>query len=121
MHGGGLHSLRPEKGGPHRALRGIDIVFQQSGRQIQRVADIVETVGRRVRREIVRGPNVDAEQIADGVVVLGAIEPVRRDTSGLRLDRAILPGEFGLQPARDRRNAFGCPAAAGRAAASARA
>ena len=85
MHRGGLHSLRTEQGGPHRALGGIDVVFEQPGRQIQRVADVVETVGRHVRRKIVRGTNVDAQKIADGVVVFGSIEAVRRHTSGLGL------------------------------------
>ena len=53
MHRRGLH-----RSGPNRAVRtarsgGIDIVLEQAGAEIQRVADIVETVGRGVRRKVV--------------------------------------------------------------------
>src|SRR5882724_11529195 len=45
MHRGRLHPLGSEQGRPNRALRGIEVIFQERWREIQRVADVVETVG----------------------------------------------------------------------------
>ena len=101
MHGGGFEPLRPEQGRAHRAFGGIHVIFQQRRRESQGVADVVEPIGRRVRRKVVRGADIDAEQIADRVVVLGAVEPARADTSRVGLDQAVLPRKLGLQPAGD--------------------
>jgi hypothetical protein len=107
MHSGGFHPFRSEKGCSHGVLRGIDVILQQARTEIQRVADIVETVGGGVRRKVVRRTNVDTEKVADGVVVFGAIEPVGGDAPWFRLDRAILPRELRLQPMRDCSDSFG--------------
>ena len=62
----------------------------------QRIADVVESVGRGIGRKVVCGADIDAEQIANGVVILGAVEAARADTPGVGLDQAVLPRKLGL-------------------------
>ena len=60
-----------------------------------------------IRRKIVGRADIDAEQIADGVVVFGAVQAAGRDPPSLRFQPFVLPGKFILQPAGDRRGGFG--------------
>ncbi len=50
----------------------------------------------------VGGMDIDAQQVANGVVVLGAIEAAGGDAAGLGFDETVLARELGLQPARRR-------------------
>src|SRR5258708_15405537 len=101
MDGGGLAQFRTKQRSPHGALGGVDIVLEQRGGDIQSVADVIESEGGRIRREVVGRTKVDPEQIANGVVIFSAVEPARGHTSRLRLHLRVLAGEFGFKPPRD--------------------
>src|SRR5258705_9904272 len=98
---GGLPWRRAEQGGAYHSFRCVHVVFKQPRRQVQRIADIVETERRRVSRESVSGTDIDAKQIADRVVVLGAIHPASGNASSVGLSESILPAKFGLEPSGD--------------------
>ena len=53
---------------------------------MQRLGGVVEPVGGLVRREQVGQVEVDAEQVADGVLVLGAVEPADRGAVNVKFD-----------------------------------
>ena len=83
-------------------LGGIEIFFHEQRRDRQHVADVVEAVADIVRRKIVRRLEVDAEQIAHGVVVLRAIQSPDGDSAGIAFEFAVDVVELVLQPRRDR-------------------
>ena len=62
---------------------------------MQRLADVVEAVGRTVGRQQLLQLDLDAEQVADRVLVLDAVEPAQHDPPFL-----FAAGEFGLHPLR---------------------
>ena len=106
MYRGWLAPLGAKHGGTHRAFRGIHVILNQRWREIQGVADIIESKSRGVGREAVRRTDVDAEKVTDGVVVLGTVEPARGNASRIGLDQPILAGKLRFQPARDGAGGF---------------
>ena len=82
----------------HRAatdLRGRqEIPLQQSGRDRQNIADVVEAVARLVRREQRPAIDLERQQIADGVCVFGAVEAMdcRSARIGIRRRGAVERG-----------------------------
>src|ERR1041384_6493494 len=107
-HGGGImHSrrlavLRTKQSSAHDALGGVDIFFSQSRSESQGITDVVESERGGVGGEAIGGMEVDAEKIADGVVVLGASEPSRCNPSGICLDQTVLAGKLAFEPAGNR-------------------
>ena len=97
-------SLRfvPEHRRPDDLLRGDHVLLEQHRRQRQHVGDVVEAIPGIVLREVVGGTHVDAEEIADGVVVFGPIEAARGDAARVGRRDALEPVEFLLDPACDR-------------------
>ena len=81
----------PEAGIAHRQAAQVPgrrhVAFQQRRRSAQHVRDIVEAVAFIVGRQQRRGIYIQGEQIVDGVGVLGAIQPVQRGASGVRIGR----------------------------------
>ena len=84
-----LHRRRPVERETRDPVRRRDVLLHQHRRQRQDVSDVVEPVSRIVLREIVGGMGVDAEQIANRVVVLGAVEAAGRHPSGIGRRQAI--------------------------------
>ena len=64
-------------------VRRGEIFLEQHRRHREHVADVVETVARVVRRKIIGGPEIHADEIANRVVVLGAIQAANRDAAGI--------------------------------------
>ena len=65
---------------------GADVALEQHGRKPEHVGDVVEAEARIVRRK--QGGHIaeiEREQIADRVGVLGAVHPVRRETARIRM------------------------------------
>ena len=60
-------------------LGGGQVLLQEQGRERQHVADVVEAVADVVVGEVGGRLEVDADQVADRVVVLGPVEPADRD------------------------------------------
>jgi hypothetical protein len=76
------------------ALRGGHVFFHQRRRQRQHVGDVVEAIAGVVLREIVGGPQIHAEQIANRVVVFRAVQPARGHAAGIRWGDAIDAGQL---------------------------
>ena len=62
-------------------LGGGQVLLQEQRRQRQDVADVVEAVTDVVVGEVGGGLEVDADEVADRVVVLGPVEPADRDAA----------------------------------------
>ena len=60
------------------------VLFEQDRLEGEHVADVVETVADVVGGELLGGLEVHAAEVADGVVVLGAVEPPDGDAAGVR-------------------------------------
>ena len=93
--------LRPVGDGHvQRRVGRFQVLLHQERGDVQRLAAVVEAVRRRVRGQQLLQVDVDAEQVADGVLVLDPVEPAQ--------DRAALcaPGGPGLRldPAGERLN-----------------
>ena len=91
----------------------------QHRRERQHVADVVEAVADVVGGEVLGGLEIDADEVADGVVVLGAVEPADGDAAGVGLGVAVGPVEDGRRPAGEGLDLGGggaaaCPRAASR-------
>ena len=71
-------------------LGGFHVLLHQDGRDGQHVADVVEAVAGVVGGEIFFGAELDAEQVADGVGVFGAIQAAGGDAAGVRLHVAVM-------------------------------
>ena len=93
----------PERGSGH-PLRGRHVLLHQHRRQRQDVGDVVEAVAGVVLREVVGGAERHAQQIADGVVVLGPVQAPDGHASGIRPGQTIGPLELVLDPAGDGRD-----------------
>ena len=80
--------------------RGVDVLVDEVGRHLQRGGVVVEVALDVVVGQPGRGVDVQPEQIADGVLILAAIEPAQRHASG------AAPGglgvDFGLEPRHER-------------------
>ncbi len=74
------------------------VAFQQEGRYPQRVRDVVESIGRIVRREQRRDVDIEREQIADGVGVFGTIESMEKSRPARMGVRGGSTIELRLQP-----------------------
>ena len=75
------------------------VFLHEDRRQGQDVADVVEAVADVVGGEVVGRPEVDADQVADGVVVLDPVEPPDRHAARVDVLAAIGLGQLGLDPA----------------------
>src|SRR6266478_611667 len=62
-------------------LGGVQIVFHQHWRNSEHLTDVVEAVTGIFSRKILVGPKIHTQQIADGVGVLVAVQPVGGDAS----------------------------------------
>ena len=76
--------------------RGVDVLVDEIGRDLQGGGVVVEVALDVVVRQQRLRVDVEPEQIADGVRVLAAIEATQRHTSGMRLRRAGV--DFVLEP-----------------------
>ena len=72
-----------------RPLRGGEILFHQQRGQGEDLALVVEPVAHVVGGKGVAERQVHAQQVADGVVVLGPVEPADRDAAGVVVDVAV--------------------------------
>ncbi len=81
-------------------LRRRQVLLQQHRRERKHVADVVETVAGIVGRKVVGRLEIDADQIADRIVVFGAVEPVDGDGARIRVVRVEME-KFVLDPAAD--------------------
>ena len=105
----------------HRAdaLRDQQVALEQQRRRAQRRGDVVEAEVGAVARQQLVDVDVERQQIADGVAVLGAVQPVH-DVLARRGLALPLPIERRGQPRRERRctplpSDAACPGAAWRA------
>jgi hypothetical protein len=75
------------------------VAFEQHGRDAEDVGDVVESGTRVVRGKQRRRIDLEVEQVADGVGVLGAIEPMDERAAGIRpctgggIQTAFEPGD----------------------------
>ena len=88
------------EGGLENFLGGGGVFLEQHGRQRQRVADVVEAVAGIVGGKIIGGLELHADEIADGVVVLGAVQAANRDAARIGL-RAIHRENLAVNPRRE--------------------
>ena len=67
------------------------VAFEQRRGQRQHVADVVESVADRIRGQQRLAVDVERQQVADGVHVLGAVQAMHRGVAGIgrRVRRAI--------------------------------
>ncbi len=86
----------------HDLLGRSEVLLHQQRRQRQHVADVVEAVADVVGGEVVGGVEVDAEEVADGVVVLGPVEPPQGDPAGVLLAGAVGLEDDGVEPGVER-------------------
>ena len=99
-------------------LGGGDVAFEQHRGYAEHVGHVVEAEARVVRRQQRRGVNVERQQVANRVLVFGAVQPVQRRATGIGAGgRRAIDGR--LEPcderrARRRRLAAACPGAASR-------
>ena len=75
-------------------LGGGQVFLQQQRRERQHVADVVEAVTDVVVGEIGGGLEVDADQVADRVVILGPVEPADRDPAVIVRPGAVAVLEY---------------------------
>ena len=80
---------------------GSDVALHQHRRQRQHVADVVEAVAAVVLRELVGWTDVDGEQVADAVVVFGAVQAARGDAAGIDRRRFVRLRDFTIDPLGD--------------------
>ena len=94
--GGDGRRGRVPDGEPGDLSRGRHVALEEQRRDAERVGDVVEPVRLVVRRQRV-DVDVEPQQIADGVAILGAVHAVQQRTSGVGIGggRAV---QRGLQP-----------------------
>jgi hypothetical protein len=98
--------------------RGLQVLIEQRGRHGERFAGIVEALGiGGVDGKFARGLDIDAGEIADGVVVLGVTQAARQHDPGVAGVLARFLGAHGFDPvdhllAQFRRAAAACSTAA---------
>ena len=70
------HRRRPHRQ-PADVARRVHVAFEQGGRHLQHAGDVVEPVALIVGRHQRRGVHVEREEVADGVLILGSVQPVQ--------------------------------------------
>ena len=83
-------------------IGGFQVLLHQERGDVHRLADIVEAVRRRIRREHLLKIDVNAEQIADGVLILDAVEAAQNRATVRELGGRSL----GVDPLGERLNVF---------------
>ena len=81
--------------------RGAQVPLEQRWRHLQDAGDVVESIALIVCRKQLRGINLDIQQVADRILVLGAIEPVDRFRPAGIGPRCRYAIDLAFQPARD--------------------
>ncbi len=89
---------RAEDRGARDPIRGDQVFLHERRRERQHVRDVVEAVPGVVLRKVVRRPQVDAQQIPDRVVVLGAVQTPRGHASRVGRGDPIDARELARQP-----------------------
>ena len=88
-----LERLGQRVGAPRRATRSVrprrEVFLHQHGRDGQDVADVVEALAGIVGGEVLFGAELDAQQVANGVGVLVAVQAVRHYAAGIGLGIAV--------------------------------
>ena len=74
------------------------IGLEQSRRDRQRACDVVEASGRIVWRQERRDVDLEIQQIADGICVLGAVQAVENDGARIDAMSASLAIDFRFEP-----------------------
>ena len=99
-----VHEALADIGCPKRCadhlLGGGQVHFQQDGRGREHFRDIVKPVADVVGRKLVGRMQVEADQVANGVIVLGAIEAADADSRSPRSsvsEHCVEPGIDGLE------------------------
>ncbi len=70
-------------GGAEDFFGGGEVFFEEDGREGEDVAYVVEAMAHVVDGEIVGRFELDADEVTDGVVVFGAVEPANGDAAGI--------------------------------------
>ena len=99
---GRLQRRRAEQRHARDVVRGRQVLLHQHRRQRQHVGDVVEPVAGIVLREVVGGTHLDAEQIANRVVVFVAVETAGGHPARIRRRHAVDAGELTLEPGGNR-------------------
>ena len=97
-----LEVRRPEERQPRDPIRRRDVLLHQHRRQRQHVRDVVEAVPGIVLRKVVRRFGVDAEKVANRVVVFRAVQAPCSDAPWIRRRFTIDAIELMLDPGGDR-------------------
>jgi len=63
-----------------------EVILLERRRKPEHIGNVVEAVGRVIRRQQRCGIHVESQQVADGVAVFGAVEAVERRTARVRMD-----------------------------------
>ena len=85
--GDDLRALRARERLGHERLGGGLVELQVHGRDGEDIGDVVEAEAAVIGRELVGGRRRGAEEVADGVVVLGAVEAVERHPARIAAER----------------------------------
>ena len=81
--------------------------LHQERRKREDIADIVEPVAAVIRGKIIGRPQVDANEISNGVVVLFAVEPPKRHMARV-MHLTLCAGKRGVHPGDDLIALRGC-------------
>ena len=95
---GRLHGTGAEHGRVDHFFGCGEIFFHQDRGEREGITDHVEAIPGIVLRKIVGGPEVNAEQVANGVVVLGTVEAARRHAPRFGFDRRLRAVQFHADP-----------------------
>ncbi len=98
----GRDGARAEHRCARHALGRHHVPLGQERRQRQHVADVVEAVPEVVLREVVGRLQIEREQVADRVVVLGAVQAPDRDPPGVGGRGAVCACQPVVNPSGDR-------------------
>ena len=96
--GGGRGGGAPDRHAGDLA-RGREVALEQGRRDPEHSRDVVEAVARAVGRQQLRDVDLQVDEVAHRVVVLGPVQPVERlGPAGIGI-RGGVPVQLGLQPA----------------------
>ena len=99
--GGHRHARVAGDREPADPVRGSEVALEQERREAEDVADVVESVAGRIRRQHRRHVDIEGQQVAHRVPVLGAVQAVQ-DGRPARVGACVRRGvEPRLQPRRD--------------------